>query len=142
MSNLDPGSAHVCQENSGFLFKHACRHHAEATCPKCQRQICDRHLRFVYNQFLCVSCARRPQGTAVDGRGPDGAGDYRYDPYGYADYHYPGYGRYSDGYWGSWWFASHHGHRSRHDPDDFTVADAQNLHQDGDEAFERDMGAS
>jgi len=127
-----------CQETSGFLFKHACAHLADATCDVCHKQVCNRHLRMREHQAVCTSCAKKALQQGEDwrrerrySRDPRASSE---DPYFYAGYYYLGFGH---------WGHGHHPHaHDHHDPTDFTESDAQSLAAAGDEGFESDMGAS
>lgn len=133
----EPLSSGVCQEKSGFLFKHACAYLAEQACQQCRKPICSRHARILEDQLVCIACSK--QGARPDGVRPGPTDNTYYDDsYSYAGRHYQGYGHYHSGYWG-YWFLGRHG---AHDRNDLTEADSANLALEGDEAFEQDMGES
>jgi len=133
-----PSPSGVCQEKSGFLFKHDCPYPADQTCQRCHKPICSRHTRYQEELVVCIRCSRRP----AAGAGPqpaDRTGRHYYDDsYDYGHRHYSGYGHYHTGMWGAWWYGSHR----HYDTNDLTEADAVNLAAEGDEAFEQDLGAS
>ena len=136
-ANWDP---HRCNEKSGFLFDHACKYGPVANCGRCERPVCNDHLRDDDNgQPVCITCAKkelkdlgrnqqvRKRGFGRHSRWHD------HDPYFYG-----GWGHYGHGYWGH----QNYQHAMHRDDVDFTEADSSGL-DDGDAAdFESDMSES
>jgi hypothetical protein len=162
-------SAGLCQETSGFLFRHPCDDIATQQCEICSRQICVGHSTFHDGVTCCVSCrkqrmsARRPDsdqmsaGTSnsaarpvpTDSRdaggtstSPGNAPWSRSRPFDSYDPYFYGYWHYP-GYY-SYQNRSHTdaGDGSSHDADDFTEADSESLIHPGDEMYEQDMSES
>jgi hypothetical protein len=47
----------LCQETSGFLFKHRCGRPSFMTCLTCRKPICAQHARAVKPEgFRCIAC--------------------------------------------------------------------------------------
>jgi hypothetical protein len=141
-ANWDP---HRCNEKSGFLFDHACKYGPVANCGRCERPVCNDHLRDDDNgQPVCITCAKkelkdlgRNQNVRKRGFGRHSRW-HDHDPYFYGGYHYGGWGHYGHGYWGH----QNYQHAMHRDDADFTEADSSGL-DDGDAAdFESDMSES
>ncbi len=135
----EPG---ICNERSGFLFSHECNLPPYGTCSRCQKPICADHSHELVNRpgvMLCTSCVKKEQkqhqrgGTGKSRHRRDRHDDY-YD-YGEEPYFYGGY------YYGREYYDSEYG-GGRHDPNDFTEADAESLAGEIDEGFEADMSES
>ncbi len=128
----------VCNETTGFLFRHRCDRYPEKRCEACNNPICPEHERPLDGMILCVTCnqaeSKRRGLKARPRRGYDD------DTYFYGGGYYPGYGH----YYGS--SPSHipwHGGASGHfDPNDLNAGDAESLKSEGDEDFETDMSES
>jgi hypothetical protein len=119
-----------CQEQSGFLFAHACGHPVAAVCTRCQKAVCEQHtVRGSEGMPLCTTCARQSR----DDDGPDSSDLSDDSPYFYSWYHFRRHG-----------FDETEGP----DPHDFTEGDQGVLDAPGEEGadeddpFEDDMGAS
>lgn len=130
-----------CQETAGFLFKHPCSRDATAACGECSKELCQKHTKQVGGAGVCVECARvlldkQATGGRRGGNARERYGDYADDPYFYGWSYYDGYGQYRSG-WGREYYAA-----SRSDAADFSEADGESFGTEGDEGFERDMGAS
>lgn len=125
-----------CNDKSGFLFSHACWNPPTGECSHCGKPICDDHTKWANDQPFCASCVKR-EIQRSQRQGVHHGHDY-HDPYFYGSHHYPGYGYYRPGYWG---YSTYH-HHTRHDPHDFTEADAESLAQETDEDFETEMDES
>ena len=122
----------VCNENSGFLFRHPCDRPANQVCSLCQRPVCSDHAHVGdANQLFCTSCTKKSRRIT---RGHQRQRGYRDDDFYDDPYFYgPRYG----GYW----------YRrgvdpSFHDQNDFTEADGASFNQFGDDEFESDMTES
>jgi len=137
----------TCGEISGFLFKHACKREAVDTCADCDKPICGRHAKKSNEGgVLCVLCtksqldksapAQPAQGRRHRSRWDDDH-DWHDDPYFYGETWYHGYGSYRRGSWGH-----QHYHAGHYDGDDFSEADGAAFANQGDEAYEQDMGGS
>ncbi len=77
-----------CKETAGFLFSHPCRHPSTDRCSSCSKPICQKHLRTLDQQVLCISCHKQRNQTSGEWM--------RHDPYYYSSYHYSDYDDYSD----------------------------------------------
>lgn len=82
----------LCQEMSGFLFKHACGRIANMVCGRCARPICPQHARpMPPESFVCVTCALTgpaPPPRDRDSSSDGGDWDDDDDPHFYSrDYH-------------------------------------------------------
>ena len=79
----------LCQETSGFLFKHRCGRPSFMTCVTCGKPICAQHARKVPPEsFRCIACslaAAPPSG--VSGAVIAGSWDDD-DPYYYSHHHH------------------------------------------------------
>ncbi len=124
-----------CNETAGFLFQHECGNAPIAQCDACRKPLCAEHLHDAAGQRLCTTCVKQQQRQQA-GRSTHIDND---DPYFYGDRYYDGYGRYTTGYWGH-----HYIQGRRHEPHDFTEADAESLQETGfdDEDFETNMSES
>lgn len=127
----------MCNESTGFLFRHPCQNFARNRCAACSKRICDDHTSLVEGVAYCPACGQaesRRRGIAPDrGRGDD---DTYYDGGTY----YSGYGHHRPGRWGH--AHSHGGRVEPNDPDDLQAGDAESLRTEGDEGFEVDMSES
>jgi hypothetical protein len=123
----------ICNETSGFLFKHDCGFLASNVCAACLKPICDAHSCATDGRILCRRC---------DQLETNAAGTTDRDTYHESDAgtYYSGYGR-PDGM--VWIHTRHTDHDSHtYDPHDFHAGDAESLKHEGDEDFETDMGES
>ncbi|MDA7541201.1 hypothetical protein N8639_00005, partial [bacterium] len=147
----------VCNETSGFLFKHRCSNRASLNCKKCNKPICGEHSRTADTAIRCIECAKKKsqgdQSRNLDNSNVDHRG-YDNDPYFYGHRNYNGYGAY---YGYQHYYGNHYGghtgrhtgdhtgsiaHSQMHDPNDFTEADAESLQDEGMEDFESDINES
>ena len=77
-----------CKETSGVLFSHPCKEQATGKCIRCQRPVCDRHLRTEQSRTFCVSCLRND----LRDRNARGSRAFlRDDPYFYWYFHDDGW---------------------------------------------------
>ncbi len=127
----------VCNESSGFLFRHDCFRPPTDACSRCGKPVCEDHRREVDGQVVCIGCAKRRvnRSSRQSIRGRRYHDSYDYDPYFYGGYHYHGY--HDDWRRDRSYYESMQG-----DPNDFTDADAGSLTDVGDEDFENDMSES
>ena len=139
MSTSSDWNEGVCNETTGFLFKHRCNQESKNHCDACNKPICPDHERRLEELLLCVSCNRaESQRRGLKNRPMSGYDD---DPYYYGNRYYSGYGYHGYG---------HHTHfrdrddTTRHqiDPHDLNAGDAHSLKNENDEDFETDMGES
>jgi hypothetical protein len=129
----------MCNETTGFLFRHQCNQNPLTRCQTCDKPICEEHERPLDGMILCVTCNR----AETRRRGLKGGRRRAYDddPYYYGGTYYPGYGYYH----GSRHLtdSSPHDHASaKFDPNDLNAGDAESLKNEGDEDFEADMSES
>lgn len=150
----------MCHETSGFLFSHRCDRLALNPCVRCGKPVCADHGHVGPDGTVCTTCLKRePAAQPQAEPGPaaqtvQGSTSRPYtrayydDPYFYAPYWYTGYS-YGHG---------RHSARSTSqptrtsetpgatdsgtDPNDFTEGDSESLRNEGDEAFESEMGES
>lgn len=90
----------LCQEMSGFLFRHSCGRPAHMMCGRCAKPICAQHARpQPPESFLCVSCAVTSPPPGDHDRSDSGGGDWDDDdPHFYSrDYHQKSGGNPPDG---------------------------------------------
>ncbi len=128
----------VCNETTGFLFKHQCDRYPQKRCEACNKPICPDHERPLDGMILCVACNRaetRRRGLKV--RPQRGYDD---DPYFYGGTYYPGYGYYGPRHHTQ--FHAHDASGGQADPNDLNAGDAESLKHEDDEDFETDMGES
>ena len=130
----------MCNEKTGFLFRHPCDRYPQNRCDACNKPICPDHERpLEEGMILCVACYRaetRRRGLSIHHHRR-----YDDDPYYYGGTYYPGYGH----YYGSGLFMHGHSHGSpsgHADPNDLNAGDAESLKNEDDEDFETDMGES
>ncbi len=87
-----------CRERSGFLFAHTCDQPVVGRCSRCQKEVCQRHLRELQGSGpVCVSCYKAACGPVADPvAGAPNRGFYAYydDPFWYSHYHRSGYAYY------------------------------------------------
>lgn len=118
-----------CTETSGFLFSHPCRNAPSASCQKCAKGVCAKHIHPTPNGYMCTSCAKKAATSAK--RHGRQWGAWEDDPLLYGTFYYDDYGYYGRGHWGH-----------EHLPDDFTEADGASFVEEGEGDWEHDMGAS
>jgi hypothetical protein len=78
-----------CRETAGFLFSHPCNRGDVARCKLCEKPICEKHVRALAGNRVCVSCHK--ERTKADGQ-EDWMRD---DPHYYSAYYYRDYDNYS-----------------------------------------------
>lgn len=127
----------MCNEKSGFLFRHECQQYPQNVCALCNKPICEEHTRLVEGQNLCPDCERKKTGNQASPNDPNRR--YRDDPYYHSSTYYYGYGssgmrRRND--------VDTHRSGQAGDPNDFHAGDAESLRAEGDEEFETDMNES
>lgn len=49
----------LCQECSGFLFRHRCDRFAKTVCGRCSKPICNEHRHYLQDGVVCTGCARQ-----------------------------------------------------------------------------------
>lgn len=49
----------LCQENSGFLFRHRCDRFAQTVCGRCGKPVCNEHSHRLEDGMVCTCCARQ-----------------------------------------------------------------------------------
>lgn len=157
----------LCNETSGFLFSHRCDRLAVKNCFHCGKPVCQDHAHPITEGTACTTCLKNesspdPAAEEVAGSTPPGtpvtttgntnrSRPYYDDPYFYGSNYYPGYG-YGYGYGSGYGYYGRTRSRRKteedttasdaHDPNDFTEGDAESLRNEGDEAFESEMGES
>ncbi len=150
----------ICQERSGFLFKHQCNELATVLCESCNKCVCNKCIRTYRGKQLCITCIKSF----------DDYGGYYNDPYFYGYNHYNGWGRYDRGYSSSGAGGTGSGAEAscgggdeagpqenemavtsdeagcgggdEFDSNDFTEADGEAFADAGDEGFETDVEGS
>ena len=84
-----------CKETSGVLFSHPCSEEATQSCVRCNKPICERHMRYHQDKPHCVGCVRQ-MGQEERRAGQDQTSRrFVDDPYFFYYYSRPGA---SDGY--------------------------------------------
>ncbi|MCP3143091.1 hypothetical protein [Pyxidicoccus xibeiensis] len=119
-----------CQDEGGFLFPHPCGRPASASCMRCGKLVCGRHLSTVDAELVCSTCAREDSDDDSEDETQTSAREDEDDP----SYYYEDYGYYGPG--------SSLGGDKGHDPNDFTEADGESLRHEDDASFEEDLGGS
>ncbi len=118
----------ICNEKSGFLFRHACGENSDATCSECQKPVCYAHQKTTDAGDLCTTCTKKWRREQNQNEVYEDD-----DPYMHSAYYYSGYGYYGLASMG---LAST---MQTHDTSDFTEADGLALADESDDAFEEDM---
>lgn len=172
----------LCQESSGFLFRHRCDRFSQSVCGRCGRPVCHDHGHLLSDGVACTSCvkrapattARTPRDSNGSSNGSSNAGDVDDairgrpinesntgpvldDPFFQGPRWYSGFGFYRGGVSRPstsmpFQEPTQDGERTAerddspsttdYDPDDFTEGDAESFAEEGDDAFEADMGES
>lgn len=69
-----------------------------ATCHRCQKPLCRKHIRSIEDQYYCIDCAQG--GNFIESYYDPGHGRFRSSPYGYPNAYYYGWGNYGSNYAG------------------------------------------
>ncbi len=130
----------VCNESTGFLFRHRCDRYPQNRCEACNKPICPDHERPLDTLMLCVACNRAE--TRRRGLKNSPRRGYDDNPYFYGGTYYPGYGHYYGSSRIRRTLHSHGGPGGHVDPNDLNAGDAESLKNEDDGDFETDMGES